>query len=121
MCQCCMMLYDQMFDVDMMYWIVVIEEEVEEFLFDDDEVDVIVGLCQFDFVDLIEEELLFLLLFVFKYEVCLVVYESFVLGVSGFMEEMDEVFDEVGDEGKWLNLFVVLEVLKKDGDGIKKY
>lgn len=34
-----------MFDVDMVYWIVVIEEEVEEFLFDDDEVDVIVGLC----------------------------------------------------------------------------
>jgi len=120
-CQRCMTPYQQAFDVDMVYRVVATEEEAEEFPLEDDEADVIVGSRQFDFVDLIEEELLLSLPLVPKHEVCPAVHESLVSGVSGPEAETDDESGEAEDEGKRPNPFAALDALKKGGDGGKQH
>jgi uncharacterized protein len=93
-CQRCLTPYEQRFDIDATYRLVLSEEEAQEYPLDDDELDVIVGSRQFDLVDLIEEELLLGLPLVPKHEVCPQVHESLVSGVGASGVEDDAAFDE---------------------------
>jgi uncharacterized protein len=122
-CQRCLAPYEQAFNVDAIYRIVNTEAEAEEFPLDDDEVEVIVGSRQFDLFDLIEEELLLALPVVPKHDVCPLVHESLVSGVSGEEGEGDDgdgtAPDEAEDGGEPQrpNPFAALQGLKPGGSG----
>ncbi|MGG1944290.1 DUF177 domain-containing protein [Trinickia sp. NRRL B-1857] len=134
-CQRCLSPYEQSFDVDATYRLVVTEEQAEEFPLDEDELDVIVGSRQFDLVELIEEELLLSLPLVPKHDVCPLVHESLVSGAAGEhasdLSEDESESDsedptsgaaEQGDAGK-PNPFAALEALKRasEDEGGKKH
>jgi uncharacterized protein len=125
-CQRCLAPYEQPFDIDATYRLVLTEEEAQEIPLDDDELEVIVGSRQFDLVDLIEEELLLSLPLVPKHEVCPQVHESLVSGVGGGVADEDGeaggvAADEdekggAGGSGK-PNPFDALEALKRGAGG----
>ncbi len=119
-CQRCLAPYKQAFDINATYRLVLTEEQVNEFPLDEDEIDVIVGSCQFDLIDLIEEELLLALPLVPKHEVCPQVHESLVLGVCG-AGEIDEGRSDASTESDQSNPFAVLEALKRGGPSGQKH
>ncbi|HTI17467.1 MAG TPA: DUF177 domain-containing protein [Trinickia sp.] len=124
-CQRCLAPYEETFDIDATYRLVLTEEEAQEFPLDDDEFDVIVGSRQFDLVDLIEEELLLSLPLVPKHEACPQVHESLVSGVGGSAADGDDAVDgedeygEAGSESGKPNPFAALEAMKRGAGGNK--
>jgi uncharacterized protein len=137
-CQRCLGPYEQTFDIDATYRLVLTEEEADEYPLDEDELEVIVGSRQFDLVELIEEELLLSVPLVPKHEVCPQVHESLVSGVGGTAagegvtaaaaEGEDAAGDDPGGGGGGSgkpNPFAALEALKRgaggNNDGGKKH
>lgn len=125
-CQRCLGAYEQAFDVDATCRLVKTEAEAEEYPLDNDELDVIVGSCQFDLIDLIEDELLLALPLVPKHERCPEVHESLVSGPAGEWAsdtaEGDVPDGEAGAEAPGKpNPFAALEELKRGGSGGKKH
>jgi uncharacterized protein len=122
-CQRCLAPYEQRFDVDATYRIVLTEEEAQEYPLDDDELEVIVGSRQFDLVNLIEEELLLALPLVPKHDVCPQVHESLVSGVGGGADEdggaaADEDENGAADSAPVKpNPFAALEAIKRGAGG----
>ncbi|KMQ81155.1 hypothetical protein BPMI_01796c [Candidatus Burkholderia pumila] len=117
-CQHCLKPYSQHLDIDATYRIVATEEEVDEYPLDNDEVEVIVGSRQFDFVDLIEEELLLSLPFVPKHNACPEVHESLLSDTDeDGLGEADK--GDAPDKAGKPNPFAVLEKLKSGQDGKK--
>ncbi len=110
-CHRCLEPYLQMFDASIQYRIVVTEEEAEAYPLDDDGVDVIVGAHEFDFLNLIEEELLLSLPLVPKHEDCPQTHESLLpMAVNS---ESEQVVDKAPRGNEKPNPFAVLEALKK--------
>jgi uncharacterized protein len=130
-CQRCLAPYEQAFDIDATYRLVMTEEEADEYPLDEDELEVIVGSRQFDLVELIEEELLLSVPLVPKHEVCPQVHESLVSGVGSNAEVEGEVAaavegedagrDDAGEGGRSgkPNPFAALEALKRPEGGNK--
>jgi uncharacterized protein len=121
-CQRCLAPYEQRFDVDATYRIMLTEEEAQEYPLDDDELEVIVGSRQFDLVDLIEEGLLLALPLVPKHDVCPQVHESLVSGVGGADEDGRASAGEdengaAGSEPDKPNPFAALEAIKRGTGG----
>jgi uncharacterized protein len=135
-CQRCLAPYEQAFDIDATYRLVLTEEEADEYPLDDDELEVIVGSRQFNLVELIEEELLLSVPLVPKHEVCPQVHESLASGVGdvdvgdgnpateGENAKCDDPGEGAGGSGK-PNPFAALAALKRgaggNDDGGKKH
>ncbi|HWX10773.1 MAG TPA: DUF177 domain-containing protein [Trinickia sp.] len=131
-CQRCLAPYEQTFDIDATYRLVLTEEEADEYPLDEDELEVIVGSRQFNLVELIEEELLLSVPLVPKHEVCPQVHESLVSGVGGIAvgegdaaaaAEGEDAERDASDEGGGgsgkPNPFAALEALKRGAGGNK--
>jgi uncharacterized protein len=122
-CQRCLTPYQQPFDIDATYRLVLTEEEAQEYPLDDDELEVIVGSRQFDLVELIEEELLLSLPLVPKHDVCPQVHESLVSGVGGSADEDDGAAADEGENAEAggapakPNPFAALEAIKRGTGG----
>ncbi|WP_338926588.1 YceD family protein [Mycetohabitans endofungorum] len=117
-CQRCMEPFRVPLDIDAEYRIVESDDEADERALDDTSFDVIVGSRQFDFVELIEEELLLSLPLVPKHEVCTQIHESLVTGAAGeHARDPDAEAGEslAGDEVQREHPFAALEALKGGG------
>ncbi|CBW74303.1 Hypothetical protein RBRH_02612 [Mycetohabitans rhizoxinica HKI 454] len=117
-CQRCMEPFRVPLDIDAEYRIVERDDEADERALDDTSFDVIVGSRQFDFVELIEEELLLSLPLVPKHEVCTQIHESLVTGAAGeHARDSGDEADEspAGDEAQREHPFAALEALKGGG------
>lgn len=117
-CQRCMEPFCMPLNIGVEYRIVASDDEADERALDDTSFDVIVGSRAFDFVGLVEEELLLSLPVVPKHDVCARVHESLVTGAAG--ERAHDPGDDAGqaqpgDEGRREHPFAALEALKRGG------